>query len=387
MAIAGEAAIAQVVPLGALPGSDYTQVLGMSADGSTVVGVGIYHDGTPWRAFRWTAAAGIQDITPDGPAPWFYEGSSRGCTSDGSLVVGEVGGAGFVWREDGDPSMISAGAAYGVSADGSVVVGFGVQPQTTATRAYRHTATGTEYLGVLPGGTHSWAMAVSADGSIVAGTSETPHGDRAFRWTEATGIESLGFPINQSERQSRVSAISADGTVIVGWGEVSAFRWTREQGMRVLSYEHQWSDACATNRDGSAIVGWADGRAFLWTEVLGMVDLNTYLPSIGFDLGTWKLGRAGAISADGRTIAGVGSPDDVQQLGWILTLPTASHLCPANCDGSTVEPFLNANDFACFLNRFAAQDWYANCDGSTNEPWLNANDFQCFLNRFAAGCP
>jgi hypothetical protein len=60
--------------------------------------------------------------------------------------------------------------------------------------------------------------------------------------------------------------------------------------------------------------------------------------------------------------------------------------CYANCDQSTNPPILNANDFQCFLNKYAANDTYANCDGSTNPPILNANDFQCFLNAYAAGC-
>jgi hypothetical protein len=60
--------------------------------------------------------------------------------------------------------------------------------------------------------------------------------------------------------------------------------------------------------------------------------------------------------------------------------------CYANCDGSSANPVLNANDFQCFLNKFAQQDAYANCDGSSVAPILNANDFQCFLNKFAAGC-
>jgi uncharacterized protein (TIGR03118 family) len=60
--------------------------------------------------------------------------------------------------------------------------------------------------------------------------------------------------------------------------------------------------------------------------------------------------------------------------------------CYANCDGSTAAPVLNANDFQCFLNRFASGDPAANCDGSTIAPILNSNDFQCFLNKFAAGC-
>jgi hypothetical protein len=61
-------------------------------------------------------------------------------------------------------------------------------------------------------------------------------------------------------------------------------------------------------------------------------------------------------------------------------------MCYVNCDGSVVAPTLTANDFQCFLNRFASQDSYANCDGSTAVPVLTANDFQCFLNKFASGC-
>lgn len=60
--------------------------------------------------------------------------------------------------------------------------------------------------------------------------------------------------------------------------------------------------------------------------------------------------------------------------------------CYANCDNSTSPPLLNANDFNCFFNKFAAQDPVANCDNSTFSPVFTANDFNCFLNKFAAGC-
>jgi photosystem II stability/assembly factor-like uncharacterized protein len=46
----------------------------------------------------------------------------------------------------------------------------------------------------------------------------------------------------------------------------------------------------------------------------------------------------------------------------------------------------NVNDFAAYLNAFAAGNPHANCDGSTSPPTLNINDFACFLNAFAAGC-
>jgi hypothetical protein len=71
-------------------------------------------------------------------------------------------------------------------------------------------------------------------------------------------------------------------------------------------------------------------------------------------------------------------------------------VCYANCDGSTVEPVLNVDDFTCFINEFASAQTlpheqqvtaYATCDGSTIAPALNVDDFTCFINRFAQGCP
>jgi hypothetical protein len=61
--------------------------------------------------------------------------------------------------------------------------------------------------------------------------------------------------------------------------------------------------------------------------------------------------------------------------------------CLANCDASSAAPTLNINDFLCFINAFAAGEFYANCDESSSFPILNVNDFTCFLNAFATGCP
>ncbi len=74
---------------------------------------------------------------------------------------------------------------------------------------------------------------------------------------------------------------------------------------------------------------------------------------------------------------------------WAAFLVVANTLTPCygNCDSSSGSPVLTANDFQCFLNRFAASDSWANCDGSTGAPTLTSNDFQCFLNAFAQGCP
>ena len=91
--------------------------------------------------------------------------------------------------------------------------------------------------------------------------------------------------------------------------------------------------------------------------------------------GTFGQGEAGRVSSGSVYVLQIGF--------WAVAAPDT---CYANCDGSSVAPILNANDFQCFLNKYASNDPYANCDHSTTPPVLNANDFQCFLNAYAAGC-
>ncbi len=91
-------------------------------------------------------------------------------------------------------------------------------------------------------------------------------------------------------------------------------------------------------------------------------------------------------------IDGNGTPD-ILGCDYITNPPIMVYLnqaappCYVNCDGSDGTPILTANDFQCYLNKFAAGDAVANCDNSVVAPLLNANDFQCFMNKFAAGCP
>jgi probable HAF family extracellular repeat protein len=164
--------------------------LGVSADGSVVVGWA-EHAAGQYRAFRWTAAAGMQDL-------------------------GTLGG---------DRSV-----AYGVSADGSVVVG-GVEDVEGQRRAFRWTAArGIQDLGTL-GGDSSWAWGVSADGSVVVGWAENAAGqDRAFRWTAAGGMEDLNLTyahlLTNGSMFGAAFAMSPDGRYIAGLSYNSATRRT-----------------------------------------------------------------------------------------------------------------------------------------------------------------
>lgn len=66
---------------------------------------------------------------------------------------------------------------------------------------------------------------------------------------------------------------------------------------------------------------------------------------------------------------------------WRLLIPAATLALatPAYC-----QPTFTANDFACYLNKWAAGDPTADCDGVGG---LTANDFQCFIDKYAAKDP
>jgi hypothetical protein len=75
-----------------------------------------------------------------------------------------------------------------------------------------------------------------------------------------------------------------------------------------------------------------------------------------------------------------------QDLAFLIVGTGSGPTCYANCDNSTAIPFLNVQDFSCFLTKYAAGNSYANCDNSTTIPTLNVQDFSCFLTKYAAGC-
>ena len=110
------------------------------------------------------------------------------------------------------------------------------------------------------------------------------------------------------------------------------------------------------------------------------VDLHQTLPEGYSESAATSIGfSSGGISIGGYAVnAATGLPE-------AFTWHDPSQ-CYANCDHSTTPPFLNVNDFICFMNKFASGDSYANCDNASTPPILNVLDFGCFLNRFAQGC-
>jgi len=193
--------------LGVLPGNLSSWANGISGDGQIVVGqseVGNGGGNTFGVAFRWTQQTGMQQLPHLRPGGSLTQ--ALGISRDGSTIVGlsRTGPIGapyeaFSWTQGGGmvplPGLPGAafpwGTANAVSADGSVSVGNAVGVQGS-NRMVRWTGGGVEDLGVLPGYTSSKAQAVSDDGLVVAGVSyESGSNFLATVWTPATGQVSL----------------------------------------------------------------------------------------------------------------------------------------------------------------------------------------------------
>lgn len=200
--------------LGVLPGhSEWSEALGVSLDGR-VVGTSMRRKG-PGRAFVWTLESGLVDLGTLGGVG----SDARAITPDGRLVFGSAHGPDGVprsvsWTVGGaiqpiDHVLGIRSGASGVSADGRIVVGWVALPSGVL-HAIRWTDDGrSEMLGSLRG--DSIASDVSADGRVVVGGFDVFGRPLAFRWENGTMYE-----IDSGGQEAGATAVSADGTVIVG---------------------------------------------------------------------------------------------------------------------------------------------------------------------------
>ena len=176
-----------------------------------------------------------------------------------------------------------------------------------------------------PGEVESAATAVSADGTTIVGVSKS----QAFRWTTATGMVPLG-DLPGGSSSSQANAVSADGSVIVGYsGSTFAgsevFRWENGQmvglGLPGVPF--------GVSADGSVIVGVVGlpgvVAPFIWDPIHGGRNLVAVLLfDYGLDLTGWTLTSARGVSADGRSIIGDGRNPSGQQEAWIAIIPEPS---------------------------------------------------------------
>jgi len=284
-----------------------------SADGSVVVGAsGVasfrWEDGVMvFLCLSWGGGSGLP------PVP----STALAVSADGSIVLSTCG----TFWSTGAGEIVELDRTRGVdlSADGSVVVGSktvsrepgdvaeGCPPikhdgPPTTREAFRwELADGcdpdsvdnscTVFLGDLPGGAFtSEATAVSTDGSVVVGVSQSDLCDEAFRWEDGV-MTGLGTLTGGSE--STAHAVSADGSVVVGDGNSGVFPFRTTE-------------------------------AFVWTDRNAMRSIRSVLvDEFGFDLTGWTLTSAAGISDDGLTILGNGINPDGESEAWVAVLPSS----------------------------------------------------------------
>jgi len=197
----------------------------------------------------------------------------------------------------------------------------------------------------------SSASGVSGDGSVIVGQGKSASGYEAFRWEDLNGngvVDDDEKLDNHPELglgdlpgggfSSSASAVSVDGSVVVGssqtgpqWYNTEAFIWENGTmvGLGDLPGGGFRSFASDVSADGSVVVGgsqtapeWYNTEAFIWDEHNGMRNLKDVLVTdYGLDLTGWTLSCAYGISANGLTFVGSGINPDARMEAWIATVP------------------------------------------------------------------
>lgn len=217
---------------------------------------------------------------------------------------------------------ITTSTVYGISADGSTVVGRsdGVSGYEEPFRWTR--AGGMVSLGGVPGGTaQGRALAVSADGSVIVGSTLVSFGlfPSPFRWTSSGGMVNLG--VLSSSGTNEAFGVSDDGETVFGVSGLEGFRWTDSGGMVGLGglggpVVNSSINAVSSDGQIAAGYGWGGlaGEPARWTSATGMVGIG----ALGGGGPGELLGRAHGISADGSTIVGssTNTNGDTEAFRW-----------------------------------------------------------------------
>lgn len=220
----------------------------ISENGAIVVGesytVGI---GQPLRAFRWTQATGMVGL----PLGNFHD-QAMGISADGSTILGQSNYYAVKWTNNGATltylgQIGPTGASYSVASNttGSFIAGYG------ALNFYRQMGTWTppapvQVIGAVFPNDDTWVTNMSRDGSTVVGFSgDYNFSRRAMKWTQATGLVDLGLATPIPGDQTSLAAVTSEGIASLGWatysGVKSAVHWTEIGGFWDLNaYLASW---------------------------------------------------------------------------------------------------------------------------------------------------
>lgn len=254
--------------------------------------------------------------------------------SNTGVAVGNVyGSAFFMWSEANSGTIIGEGGETGVSgnanisADGSVISMSVPNPSNADQEEavlYNVATQELSFLGHLgassSGGTSSaWGM--SSDGKNIVGLAWTTSARaEGVYWKDGEPIVGLGTTV--PTRSSRADAVSADGSVIVGWQD--AINGVRQgaiwrNGVQELLKDNDGNilgAATGVSADGKTVVGIKNttGEGYIWNETDGTVFVSSNNPDY--------ITSMSVLSDDGKTALGL-SFDPTQSIllaeGFIWT--------------------------------------------------------------------
>ena len=349
--VAGAGTTPSFQGVGDLPGGCFNSaVYDLSADGLAVVGWG--NSAASEDAIRWTQAGGIAAIPyGSGLGP---TGHATGVSADGNAVVGNCESPAiqaFFWTASGGMEVLpdlAGGAldcrAYDISDDGEVVLG--ACASDTAVEAVTWTKdTGGNWAITILGPTTtplSEAICSVPDGSVVVGYDKKDNDHQAWRWTASTGKSPLPDLTGGSDR-CYATGVTSDGSTVVGAGQSDQGReavlWKQNASDQWVVYslgdlyggDDKNGEAQAVSGDGSLVVGTGEldsgMEAVIWDEIHGARSLKQVLEGdCGQDLTGWTLSVATDISPDGMYICGLGTNPDGHPEGWIARVPEPATL-------------------------------------------------------------
>lgn len=381
--------------LGDLPGGSFeSQALGVSADGSTVVGRSNVSGG--FEAFRWRngVLTGLGDL---GGGP--FESSAIGCNSDGSIIVGTARDGttqrGVRWNGTtlvqlpALPGLGGYSECRGISADGLTLCGYNTNGLITGYsgisghRIVNGVSTALTYTEV--GGQLDAACTPqpSEDGSVIGGRVRLGGLNyQACRWNGTTLALLPPLSGGTGPAYSQCLAVSGDGSVQVGVSTSSASpnylqgeacRWAggAVHSLGALPGAVHRGAARSTNRGGSIVVGTAQNSAsalvaFIWDAQHGMRDLKQVLEAeYGLSLAGWTLRDATAITPNGDVIVGWGVNPAGATEGWIARLGcgVVTPYCTAGTTTNGCAATLSASGIPSASGAGAFQITAANVEG------------------------
>jgi probable HAF family extracellular repeat protein len=309
---------------------DYGYGVGVSGDGSVIAGTS-YDVNEVYSGFVWTQAAGAQKLTAVVPA---NEASLEpyGISKDGKVIVGffDVSPTrAFRWTAAGKAVALgtlpggSHSYAYAVSADGSVVGGISDKTQAFVYFPYRWTSAGGMAEIPLGEGTAGSVSGVSDDGNTVIGTITISGTDTPYHWTVGeSAATSIGLTFGSGSSHGR--GVSGNGLVIVGDTDFNrAFRWSSGTGFIGIadSLSAGSSGANAANIDGTVVVGSSSVGAWVWDSTNGARLIKDIVAGLGFSTTNYDLRTLNAVSSDGKTVVGGTSTPSGIDRSYVVRLP------------------------------------------------------------------